>query len=202
MMDSRLTHLSADDLDALLLSDGAAAVHAHLEVCGRCRRVAEADRVLVQALEALPQFAPSAEFTNRVMSRVAVRRVAATRFRTKLRMRFARDRRALVRSASAAAVLLVAMTASAVWTLANGDLLSSWGSQILSAVNGWLWLGLRTMAANVSVQPWYGSVRDLVGSPGRLGVTLALFTVAYAAGVLVLRRLVALPSRPVPHANW
>lgn len=202
MTDSRLTHLNMDDLDGLLDASARETVQAHLDVCPRCREVAQTDRALVRALEALPQFAPSADFADRVMSRVAVPQAAAARSSTKLRVRFAGNRRAVLRVASATAILLVAMSASAWWTLANGDLLSSWGSQMLTAIDGWLWLGLRTMAANVAAQPWYGSVRDLLGSPGRLGLTLALLTVTYVAGVIALRRLVALPSRPMPHANW
>jgi hypothetical protein len=193
-------HLSADDLDALLARTAPERVQAHLDVCAGCRAQAEADARVVRALEALPQYTPSAEFEHRVMARVTIRRTSPVRSILGLPVRWLGHSPA--RALAATVTLVVAMSASAVWSFANRDLLAFWGSQALAILDGWLWLGLRTMAANVTAQPWYGVVREWVGTPGRLVLTVALFTVAYAAGLLALRRLVALPSRPVPHANW
>jgi hypothetical protein len=202
MTDPRQHHLSADDLDALLEQTASESAQSHLYGCSACRELAAAERALVRALEGLPRFAPSAEFADRVMARVTVRHKAPARSSLKLADMLRSDRRAMLRAAAVAVILVGAITASALWTLAHRDLLSLWGSQALAVVDGWLWLGLRTMAATVTAQPWYGSVRDLLGSPGRLAVALALGSVAYLAGLLALRRLVAFPSRPMPHANW
>jgi anti-sigma factor RsiW len=201
MTDPRQNHLSAEDMDALLERSPSEAIVVHLAQCPACRDLAKADRAVVRALEALPPLVPSAEFVDRVMARVTVRQAMPARSIVKPRALLG-GRRAMLRAASVAVILFGAMTTSVLWTLANRDLLSSWGSQLLTTLTGWFWLGLRTAAANVTAQPWYGSVRDLLGSPGRLGITVALLSVVYVAGLLALRRLVALPSRPMPHANW
>lgn len=192
-------HLTADDLDALLDRTAAERVRVHLDVCPACRGLAEADRRLVLALEALPQFAPSSSFEDRVMSGVTIRRAPA---RSILGLPAAWWGRSPIRAIAATVAIVVAMSASALWSFANRDLLSLWGSQSLALLGDWLWLGLRTMAAGLAAQPWYGTVRELAGSPGRLALALTLFTAAYAAGLLALRRLVALPTRPMPHAPW
>lgn len=198
MTDPRLAHLSYDDLDALLAGPPTPVINEHLVQCEACRTTVEADRAVVGALAALPAFAPSPRFEDNVMSRVTVRR--AVRTRSIVQLPAALPSRLKV--AAMAVTVIGAMGASVVWSLANRAVLASWGSQLAATFEGWLWLGLRTVTASVTALPWYTAVRDLLGSPGRLVLAMGILTAGYVAGLLALRRLVAIPSRPVPHANW
>src|SRR5215213_8565219 len=56
-------------------------------------------------------------------------------------------------------------------------------------------------AASVIEQPWYTPLRALAEQPGRLALVSALITFAYLGGVIVLRRLLALPTQQVAHAS-
>lgn len=188
-------HLSGDDLDTLLDRTAAREVMVHLETCGACRDLAALDGRVVRALEGAPRFSPSAAFTDRVMARVTVQKAA----RSTLRLPWI-GRIPVARAASAGLVLGGAILASILWSLANRDLLDAWGSQALAQVGEWAWLGLRTMAASLAAQPWYGTVREFLGTPARLALAVTVLVAGYAAGVLALKRLIALPSRPVPHA--
>ena len=189
-------HFGPDELDALLDGTATRRVRLHLDACGPCARLAETDLHVVRALERLPALEPAPGFADRVMARVTIAQPATGR--SKLRL-MVWQRPAVW---AAAAMVLVGMGVSVAWSLSNPDVLASWGARTLAVLDGWLWLGLRTIAANVTALPWYSTAREFLSSPGRLGLVLAGFTVIYAAGLLALRRLVALPSRPVmPHAS-
>jgi hypothetical protein len=197
MREAPHAHLTSDDLDALLAGAEHTSVRAHLAECPACNDLAANDRALVDALAALPHFDPTDGFAERVMAQV---RVAESPRRSILRLP-ARVPALLRRPAAVAAFLLVVGTsASITWSLGNRDVLAAWGSQALALLDGWFWLGLRTLAANVMVQPWYAALRDALGSPSRLALAGVAFLAMYVVGLLVLRRLMALPSRPMPHA--
>ena len=68
-------HLLPNELDLLLDGEvgfGVAPLRVHAADCPACRaRLADA-RVVVDALEGLPHFAPTARFTDQVMAQVQV----------------------------------------------------------------------------------------------------------------------------------
>ena len=68
-------HLLPNEIDLLLDGEvgfGVAPLRAHVDDCASCRgRLAEA-RVVSDALDNLPRFAPAPAFTNRVMAHVQV----------------------------------------------------------------------------------------------------------------------------------
>jgi hypothetical protein len=183
-------HLSPDDLDALLVGTMNAAARTHLGVCGSCRALAATDRVVVTALERLPRFSPGPHFADRVMARVSL----ATPARSILGLQVPTGRAARI-AASVALLLLAGITTSVVWSLGNRDLLAAWGQQAQALVDSWLWLGLRTLVANLTEQPWYEPVRSTLGSPGRLAAAALVVVAAWSAGIFALKRLVALPTR-------
>jgi hypothetical protein len=82
-----------------------------------------------------------------------------------------------------------------VWSLGNRDVLAGWGQQTLTLLNNWLWLGVQTLAANLTEQPWYEPVRSTLATPARMAAAGAALVVTWSAGMLALKRLVALPSR-------
>ncbi len=195
-------HLTADELDALLQGPPDEGLQAHLFACSDCRSTAEADRNAVTAIRSLAPFQPAAGLADRVMAQVTIQPVALDRFILRLPLWVRRDRRSLIRAASMAGAVVVGMAASAVWSLMYRDLLSLWGSRVVSLFEGRLWNGTQALAASIAAQPWYGVIRDTLDSPGRLGMTVTILLLGYVSGLMALRRLVALPSRPVPHANW
>lgn len=197
MTEAPHAHLTSDDLDTLLAGVGSASVLAHLAECRACHALAANDRALVDALASLPHFGPTEGFADRVMARVHVadpRRRSILRLSTRLPTIFRRP------AAVAACAMVVGISASIAWSLGNREVLAAWGNQALALLDGWFSLGLRTLAANVTVQPWFAALRDALGSPSRLALAGVAFLAMYVVGLLVLRRLMALPSRPMPHA--
>lgn len=77
-MTDELLHPTADRLSAYAggdLADGDRAVlESHMVGCARCQAEVEEWRSLFAGLAALPQFAPSTGFADRVMARVRIRR--------------------------------------------------------------------------------------------------------------------------------
>lgn len=185
MTDLIATHLTPDELDDWLAGSLARNREAHLQGCADCRRLADADRALAHLLGTLPLFSPDAGFGDRVMARIEVRRRA----------------RPVAIAAALAAGVLLPMAASVGWSLANPDTLS----QLLQGAGGGLGrLGLdavRSVGSTLLAQPWYPWVRGLFESPARLGLVSGASAVAYAGGVLVLRRLMALPTPRVAHVQ-
>lgn len=185
MTDRILTHLTTDELDDWLAGSLAPAREVHLHGCADCRRLADADRELALRLGALPLLSPAPGFPDRVMARVSVRRRARSR--------------AMV--AGLAAGIGVPMLASVGWSLANPDTLAL----LLQGAAGELGrLGLeaaRSLGATLLAQPWYPWVRGVLESPARLGLALGTGTAAYIGGVLMLRRLLALPTARVAHGQ-
>ena len=187
------THLSPDELDALLVGVMSATVRSHLAECGLCRAVASTDRAVVIGLERLPRFSPRAGFSDRVMLRIdvpkpVVRSILGLKFRVP-------SGRKLALAASVAVVLLAGLTTSVVWSLGNRDVLAGWGQQATALLDNWLWLGLRALAANVAEQPWYESVRGFFASPARAAVGVLGLLATWSLGVIALKRLVSLPTR-------
>jgi hypothetical protein len=68
-------HLLPDEIDLLLDDEvgfGVTPLRAHIRECARCRALVDEARVAVDALEAVPHFAPSHLFADRVMAGVPV----------------------------------------------------------------------------------------------------------------------------------
>ncbi len=185
MTDLIATHLTPDELDDWLAGSLARNREAHLHGCADCRRLADADRALAHLLGTLPLFSPAAGFGDRVMARVEVRRRA----------------RPMAIAAALAAGLLLPMAASVGWSLANPDTLAQLLQGAGSGISGFGVATVRSFGSTLLAQPWYPWVRGLFESPARLGLVFGVTTVAYAGGVLVLRRLMALPMPRVAHVQ-
>jgi hypothetical protein len=188
-----VNHLTADDLDAFHSASLSASAREHLAECKECLTMAQQDRIVVNALAALPSYAPRPQFADRVVSRVA---------RPALAVMPAAAPRVWWKRPALAASLLIGVGASIVWSLVNRELLLSWLQLSAAETGRVLWLGVRVVATNVTEQPWYTPLRDFVSSPGRLALVVLGALVAYAAALAALKRLLTPPSRPVPHANW
>ena len=194
-------HLSPDDIDALLASDARAYAHDHLEACADCAARYAAERDVVARLATLPLVAPPADFADRVMARVALPDPFALHSLGGSRRRLFASRRALAAAASVVLVLGAAMAASIAWSLGNRETIAAAGTWLGNEAVSWLWVGLRGAASNLMEQPWYDRARGLLGAPARIAMLSAAASLAYLGGVLVLRRLMALPRTGVAHAH-
>ena len=194
-------HLSPDDIDALLANDARAHALEHLDTCADCAARYAAEREVVERLATLPMSAPSADFADRVMARVALPDPFALHALGGGRRRLFASRRSLAAAASVVLVLGAAMAASIVWSLGNRETLAAAGTWVGNEAVSWLWLGIRGAASNLMEQPWYDRARGLLGAPARIAMLSAAASLAYLGGVLVLRRLMALPRTGVAHAH-
>lgn len=117
-------HLLPNELDLLLDGEvgfGAAPLRAHVDSCAECQARLEQVRVVIDALDDLPRFAPRPSFANRVMANVQVVEpwhvamiAAAARFVPKTRpMR--------VVMAASASVMALGVSSAAVWLAFRAD---------------------------------------------------------------------------------
>jgi len=186
-------HLSADDLDAWVTGALPPRREAHLRACPQCQAVADAERVLVMRLEALPLFDPRQDFADRVMDRVDVPVTSLAGAWRHWSTRVARDPITVGVAAGVAALLGGSLAASAAWAAGNQDLITGTGSWLLSHGQQLFWQGVGAGTALLEQQPWYGAARAAL-TPGRVAALAGGVAALYAGGVLLLRRLLALPS--------
>ena len=183
-----IRHLTAEDLDAFHSASLTAEASQHLNECDQCRTLVRQDRALVEALEALPVFAPRTDFADRILARVDCP--------VALPVRIGRPRRLAL-----AASILIGLGASIGWSLINRTLLASWGDAAARGISRALWIGVATVAQNLTEQPWVSGLLQVGSSTGRLVVLVSALGLGYAAAMMALRRLLLLP-RSVSHANW
>jgi len=191
------SHLTPDDLDAWLAGALAPAAQEHLASCPTCQERTETEREIVTLLGALPLLDPAPGFADRVMARVTVPELTAVHSLQGFRRRILASRRTAVLAAGLLVLLVGSMAGSVAWTLAHQETLSAIGQWLASQAGQAAWLGVRGVASNFIEQPWFAALKDLAAHPGRLGLASALALVAYLAGLLALRRLLALPTQQV-----
>jgi hypothetical protein len=194
-------HFGPDELDAWLAGVRAPELVAHLNTCSGCREMLRGEEALLAQLAALPAYAPRADFGDRVMAAVRIPDPFAIRALQTAQRRLFASRRSVAIAAMVALVLLGSMAASAAWTLANRDSLLAAGNWLAGEAGRWAWVGLRGAALNLIEQPWFSGFRSLVDAPLRLAVASAAMSLMYVSGILALRRLLAVPTQRVAHAN-
>jgi len=195
------SHLTPDDLDAWLTGTLRPAAEEHLARCASCQERADTEREIVALLGALPLMSPSAGFADRVMARVSVPKPSGVRSLQSFRRRIFATRRSAALAAGLLVALVGSMAGSIVWTLGHQDTLAALGGWLMAQAGQAAWLGVRGVASTFIEQPWFAELRALAAHPGRLGLASALAMAVYLGGVLVLRRLLALPTQRVAHAG-
>jgi hypothetical protein len=197
MTASPLTHLTADELDALHEGQRLLRATSHLETCADCRALLESDAALISALEGLPTWDPSSEFLNRVMSQIErpiLRPVVAVAGVPTPRERSAR-RRVLVASLLTSGLV----TAGFAWAFVDPETAVGLVQPAFQQLTGSLWTSVQAMSANTVEQPWFTTFRDALATPTRAVPVLVAAAGAYAVALLGLRRLL---TRPAADAGW
>ena len=194
------SHLTGEELDLWTLGLLAQDRQTHLLGCAACRTVADADRVLVRQLEALPRFAPPAHFAERVLDRVDLPVVSLRAAWQLWRRRASTNPLGVAISAGVAVLIGGSVAGSAAWTAGNQEIILGLGHWLRSAGEVWAREGLGLAQAFLDQQPWYGAVRGAM-TPGRLATIGLVLAALYAGGVMALRRLIALPEAGIARST-
>jgi hypothetical protein len=190
-------HLTADELDHLISGIPAPRATSHCETCHECRRLLDLDRLVVSALATIPRPDPAPGFEDRVMARVTVLPAEAAPLMAPVRS--PRELAARRRVAAGSLLTAAAVVAGFVWAAVNPAAAGKLVSPAMNDVGQSLWLWLQAAAANAVEQPWFGTVRDALGSPARAVGILVIVAGCYALMLTGLRHLL---TEPAPDAEW
>ncbi|MBA3444036.1 MAG: hypothetical protein H0T58_04175 [Gemmatimonadales bacterium] len=195
------THLSPEEIDSWLSGTLAQDWQQHLDQCQACLERARTEREIVDGIAALPLISPAAGFSDRVMAAVAIPDPFAIRSLQATQRRLFATRKSMALAASLTLLLLGSMAGSIAWSLTHQETLANIGTWLQSQGGQVAWLSLRGLASNLIEQPWYGGIRSLLDNPMQLALGSALASSVYLGGLLILRRLLALPTQQVAHAG-
>ena len=193
-------HLTADELDLVLENGVTESVRAHLTACPDCSRLVAADRQLVHELSRLALHVPSVGFEDRVMA--AVRITGPLTATAALRRRVFSTRRSLLTAAMLVLGLVGSMGASIAWSLAHRGALLAFSQALRDGATRMVWTTVQSLATSLIEQPWYAGVRGVLDTPERLAFALGAVVIGWLGGMLLLRRLVALPDQRVAHESF
>lgn len=195
-----LQHLTPDELDILLEGSVPEGVRAHLNTCPDCDRLLFEERQVVQAVSSLPLHVPRAGFEDRVMALVRIAQPVS--IFVALHRRAMASRQNMAIAATLAVALLASLAGSIGWSLGNMDTLAALGRAALGTAAESGWTVARALTSIVIEQPWYASARATLDTPTRLAVAAGGLVTAWVAGLLLLRRLVAIPAQRVAHDSF
>ena len=183
-------HLLPNEIDLLVDGEagfGVAALRAHLDECDTCRARYEDERVVVDALEAIPHFAPDSRLTERVMAKVPVFVPVHVAARDSVAKWLPQAGPARIAAAAIFTAAGGALTFALVWIATQGDaavfVTGLLGDRLRSAVI----VAARDMAVTVLGEP---ALRALQ-STGAVGASLLLagFVLTAFGTVAGIRRL-------------
>lgn len=196
---SVLQHLTLDEIDLVLEGSYPEVLRTHVNGCPDCSSLINGERLVVQWLGALPLHVPAAGFEDRVMARVQV--VTPRSALAALRHRAMATPASRALAAGALVSVIGSLAASIIWSLGHREVLASLGMTALRNVAELGWVVVHGLATTLVEQPWYGSARALAGSPARLATVAGVLATAWAAGMLLMRRLIAIPAGSVAHEH-
>jgi hypothetical protein len=183
-------HLLPNEIDLLVDGEagfGVAPLRAHILECGDCRARLDDARVVVDALERLPHFAPDTRLADRVMAQVPVFVPAHVAARDSIRQWLPRSATARVAAVASGTTVAGALTLALIWLATRGDAVlfisGLLGDRVRSAVTG---------AARDLVLALLGeSAMAALQATGALGASLLLlgFLLTAIGTVAGIRRL-------------
>ena len=183
-------HLRPDEIELLLDGEegfGVAPLRAHVRSCLVCQTEFEEARALMGALDALPDFAPSSAFADRVMSQVQVFEpwhAAATRTVEQL---VPASRPARIAAGFGAAITAGLATAGATWAVARADMAVVLTQLGLERFREQLVAAGSDLVSTVIGQPGLEAMRS--SSPEVMSFAVGGFVAAAGMGVVGLRAL-------------
>lgn len=191
-------HLRPDEIDLLLDGEdgfGVAPLRAHVRSCIACHGELERARELMTVLDSLPDFAPSAGFSDRVMSQVQVFEPwHAAAFNT-ARQFVPESRPARVAASVAAALGAGVLTAGTTWALARADIALLLAQVGLERVQDRVAHALSDLSVSLLGQTGVELAQS--GSPEIMAAMAGGFVAVVGLGVVGLRALATATNRRV-----
>ena len=185
-------HLLPNEIDLVVDGEagfGVAPLRAHVLECDECRARVDDARIVVDALDALPHFAPDSRLTDRVMSQVPVFVPAHVAARNSVTRWLPQPGPARVAAsaifASAAGVLTVAL----VWLATQGDAAVFMTGLLGDRIRGVVVGAARDLAVALLGESVYAALQGT----GAIGASLLIvgFVLAAVSTVAGIRRLAA-----------
>jgi hypothetical protein len=189
-------HLLPDEIDLLLDDEvgfGVSPLKSHLRECGECRRQVEDARLVVDALEDIPHFAPAHTFADRVMSEVPVFVPWHVAARESALRWLPQSRPARIAVGALATSMASLLTVAMLWIATQTDAL-----QVASGLAGNQMRGVVFDAGRQVLATVFGDQMFLIiQRTGTLGIAAALLGLVAAAGgsIAGLRALAVASSR-------
>ena len=183
-------HLRPDEFELLLDGEegfGVAPLRAHVRSCTSCQAELEEARELMVALDTLPDFAPSAGFSDRVMSQVQVFEPWHAAALTTVRQFVPKSHPARVAASFGAAASAGLLTAAATWAVARADMGFLLAQVGLERVRDQVSAAFSDIATTVLGQPGLDAMRT--GTPEMTAVAVGGFVAVVGMGVVGLRAL-------------
>lgn len=180
-------HLRPDEIELLLDEEegfGTAALRAHVRSCSSCQAEHERSRKLMVALDALPDFAPSPGFTNRVMNEVRVFEPWHVAVLDTARSMIPTSRRARIAASIGAVAGLSLGTTLATWLLARVDIAFLLAQIGLERVQGQISHVIADVAASLLGERGVAIAQS--GSPETIAIMAGGFAAAVGLSVVGL----------------
>ena len=167
-------HLLPNEIDLLVDGEagfGVAPLRAHILECTDCRERLEEARVVVDALESLPPFAPDSRLADRSMAQVPVFVPAHVAARDSVRRWLPQSVAARTAAVAVGTTVAGALTLAMIWLATRGDAVlfisGLLGDRVRTAVGA--------AARDLAVALLGESALTAIQATGALGVTLLLF---------------------------
>jgi hypothetical protein len=189
-------HLLPNEIDLLVDGEagfGVAPLRAHIDECAECRVRLDDARIVVDALEALPHFAPDSRLADRVMSQVPVFVPAHVAARDSVSRWLPQPGPARVAAAAIFTSAAGVLTLGLIWLATQGDaavfMTGLLGDRLRGAVVG--------AARDLAVSLLGESALAALQATGAIGVSLLLagFVLTAFGTVAGIRRLAAAGRR-------
>jgi hypothetical protein len=189
-------HLLPNEIDLLVDGEagfGVAALRAHVAECDDCRERLDDARIVVDALESLPHFAPDSRLADRVMAQVPVFVPAHVAARDSVARWVPTSPVARIAATVLGTTMAGVLTLALVWLAGRGDAVVFVGGMLSDRMRATIVTAARDLAVGLLGE---GALAALQAS-GPLGVSLlALGFVAAAGATLVgIRRLALAGAR-------
>ena len=189
-------HLLPNEIDLLVDGEagfGVAPLRAHILECDDCRARLDDARIVVDALEALPHFAPDSRLADRVMAQVPVFVPAHVAARDSVFRWLPQSGSARIAAGIMGTSVAGALTVLLVWLASRGDAVMFATGLLSDRVQGLVVDTARTLALSLLGESAVATLQ----AAGSLGVTLLVlgFLGAALGTVFGLRRLATASSR-------
>jgi len=189
-------HLLPNEIDLLVDGEagfGVAPLRAHVAECDDCRARLDDARIVVDALESLPHFAPDSRMADRIMAQVPVFVPAHVAARDSVTRWIPQSPPARAAAAVIGTSIAGMLTLAMVWLLSRGDAAIFATSLFADRVQSLVMGTARDLAFSLLGE----SAVSAIQASGMLGVTLLVlgFLGTAVGTILGLRRLATASSR-------